>query len=243
MSIADYATNILENAMMQYSYSGEEYTRVGNRGYGRAALGIYPCQDGYVGIISGPDTRWPEIAGIMEREELSDPRFASRNGRLINADEVDALMLPWLLDHNKVDIFKAGQEAGLGFGFVATMEDILEMEQLTARDYFVDIDHGDAGTLKYPGAPIRATSTTSPIASPSCEDGEAIGSASAQVGQDNSSPLSEGRPQGGRLDSSTQDHWVYRRAPQLGEHTEEVLGEALGQSSREIAQLRGRGVI
>ena len=31
LSIAEYATNILENALMQYSYSGQEYNRVGNR--------------------------------------------------------------------------------------------------------------------------------------------------------------------------------------------------------------------
>jgi len=231
LSIADYATNILENAMMQYSYSGEEYTRVGNRGYGRAAWGIYPCQDGYVGIISGPDTRWPEIAGIMEREELSDPRFASRNGRLMNADEVDALMLPWLLDHDKVDIFKAGQEAGLGFGFVATMEDILEMEQLTARNYFVELDHGAAGTFKYPGAPIRMTSSTSPQSPPS------------QGGEENAFPLTKGGAHGGRPQGSAQDHWVYRRAPHLGEHTEEILGVALGHPAAEIARLRDQGVI
>ena len=133
VSIAEYATNILENALMQYSYSRQEYTRVGNRGYGRAAWGIYPCRDGHVGIIAGPDHRWPEVAGIMEREELSDPRFASRRGRQENADEIDALMLPWLIDHDKVDIFKAGQDSGLGFSFVATMQDILEMEQLLAR--------------------------------------------------------------------------------------------------------------
>ena len=90
LSIAEYATNILENALMQYSYSGQEYNRVGNRGYGRAAWGIYPCQDGHVGIIAGPDHRWPEVARIMNREELSDPRFVSRSGRLENADEVDA---------------------------------------------------------------------------------------------------------------------------------------------------------
>ena len=154
VSIAEYATNILENAMMQYSYSGQEYTRVGNRGYGRAAWGIYPCQDGHVGIIAGPDHRWPEVARIMEREELSDPRFASRRGRQENADEVDALMLPWLIEHDKVDIFKAGQESGLGFSFVATMRDILEMEQLLARDYFQRLDHPEAGELTYPGAPI-----------------------------------------------------------------------------------------
>ena len=81
VSIAEYATNILENALMQYSYSGQEYTRVGNRGYGRAAWGIYPSRDGHVGIIAGPDHRWPEVARIMEREELADPRFASRRGR------------------------------------------------------------------------------------------------------------------------------------------------------------------
>ena len=154
ISIAEYATNILENALMQYSYSGQEYTRVGNRGYGRAAWGIYPCRDGFVGIIAGPDHRWPEVARIMERDELADPRFASRRGRQDNADEVDALMLPWLIEHDKVDIFKAGQDSGLGFSFVATMEDILEMEQLLARDYFVELEHPASGGLRYPGSPI-----------------------------------------------------------------------------------------
>ncbi|HEU0021906.1 MAG TPA: CoA transferase, partial [Dehalococcoidia bacterium] len=154
LSIAEYATNVLENALMQYSYSGQEYSRVGNRGYGRAAWGIYPCGDGYVGIIAGPDQNWPEVANIMEREELADPRYASRQGRLLHADEVDALMLPWLLDHEKVKIFKAGQDHGLGFAFVSTMQDLLEMEQLEARDYYVELDHPVAGKLQYPGPPI-----------------------------------------------------------------------------------------
>jgi len=154
LAIAEYATNVLENALMQYSYSGVEFTRVGNRGYGRAAWGIYPCQDGFVGIIAGPDQNWPEVAKIMESEELADPRFASRQGRLLNADEVDALMLPWLLEHDKVDIFKAGQDHGLGFSFVAGMQDILDMEQLVARDYFVELDHPIAGSYRYPGPPI-----------------------------------------------------------------------------------------
>ncbi len=154
LAIAEYATNVLENALMQYSYSGREFTRVGNRGYGRAAWGIYPCQDGFVGVIAGPDQNWPEVARIMECSELADPRFASRQGRLLNADEVDALMLPWLLEHDKVDIFKAGQQHGLGFSFVAGMEDLLTMEQLVARDYFVSLEHPAAGTLQYPGPPV-----------------------------------------------------------------------------------------
>jgi crotonobetainyl-CoA:carnitine CoA-transferase CaiB-like acyl-CoA transferase len=199
ISIAEYATNILENALMQYSYSGQEFIRVGNRGYGRAAWGIYPCQDGYVGIIAGPDQNWPQVAKIMEREELADPRYASRQGRLLYADEVDALMLPWLLDHDKVDIFKAGQEHGLGFSYVATMQDLLDMEQLKARDYFIELEHPVAGRLKYPGAPISPDASVDP--------------------------------------------WVYRRAPLLGEHNREILGQRLGYSEHEINKLQAQGVI
>ncbi|PKB63865.1 MAG: hypothetical protein BZY80_05110 [SAR202 cluster bacterium Io17-Chloro-G2] len=215
LSIAEYATNILENALMQYSYSGVEYSRVGNRGYGRAAWGIYPCGDGHVGIISGPDTNWPEIAKFMEREELADPRFVSRQGRLENADEIDALMLPWLLDHDKVDIFKAGQDHGLGFAYVATMQDILEMEQLTARGYFVELDHPATGPLKYPGPPINLGSNTS--------------------------PLMKGGSEG---DSSGGQHhgWVYRPAPLLGEHTQQTL-EELGYDDSEVRSLRDRGIV
>ena len=166
VSIAEYATNILENALMQYSYSGQEFTRVGNWGYGRAAWGIYPCRDGYVGIIAGPDHRWPEMAAVMEREELADPRFGSRNGRMMHADEVDALMLPWLLEHDKVDIFKAGQDHGFGFAYVATMEDILEMEQLVSRNFFMELNHPVAGNLKYPGPPMNHISSPSPDIDP-----------------------------------------------------------------------------
>ena len=147
ISIAEYGTNVMENAFMQYSYSGVEYTRVGNRGYGRAAWGIYPCADGFVGIISGPDHRWSEFASIMEREELSDPKYGTRSGRLEYADEIDALMLPWLIENKKEDIFKAGQEHGLGFAYVSTISDILEMEQLVDRSYFIEIEHPVAGNL------------------------------------------------------------------------------------------------
>ena len=215
VSIAEYATNILENALMQYSYSGIEFTRVGNRGYGRAAWGIYPCRDGFVGIIAGPDTRWPAVAEIMEREELADPRFESRNGRMINADEVDALMLPWLLDHDKVDIFKAGQDRGLGFAYVATMQDILDMEQLNARDYFVEFDGPGQNGLKYPGAPMKL------------------------------SPAFVGPGDVGRNSSTVEKHlgWVYRRAPSLGEHTREMLAERLGISEPEISRLRSMGAL
>ena len=251
ISIAEYATNILENALMQYSYSGQEYTKVGNRGYGRAAWGIYPCRDGFVGIIAGPDHRWPEVARIMEREELADPRFASRRGRQDNADEVDALMLPWLLDHDKVDIFKAGQDSGLGFSFVATMQDILEMEQLLARGYFVELEHPAAGTLRYPGAPVR------PILRQAQDEWRGQDERQLQDewrARDEQIVQGEWRAGDERIVQGqwrARDDgvaagggaWVFRRAPLYGEHTAEVLSDWLGFDDAHIARLAELGVI
>jgi crotonobetainyl-CoA:carnitine CoA-transferase CaiB-like acyl-CoA transferase len=171
-----------------------------------------------VGIISGPDQRWPQVAQIMDREELADPRFASRQGRLIHADEVDALMLPWLLEHDKVDIFKAGQEEGLGFAYVSTMQDILEMEQLQERDYFVPLDHPVAGTFKYPGPPISPHLFEHSLTEHSVNK--------------------SGSTSGGAFDSA----WVYCRAPLLGEHNGEVLGE-LGYTQSAIDEMKVGSVL
>ena len=40
------------------------------------------------------------------------------------------------------------------------MEDILEMEQLEYRNFFVELEHRVAGNLKYPGPPMNHISTT-----------------------------------------------------------------------------------
>ena len=82
VSMAENNTAILENAVAAYSYTGRVVPRTGNRGYGRAAWGIYPCRDGYVGVIAGPDRRWPAMVDLTGIPELGDPRFASRRGRL-----------------------------------------------------------------------------------------------------------------------------------------------------------------
>ena len=156
VAVSEYLATILENALSMYSYTGANFTRTGNRGYGRAAWGPYPCRDGYVGVIAGPDHKWPEMAALMGIPELDDPRFADRAGRGANADELDALMLPWLMRHDKRDIFERAQERGLAFSYVAAPEDILEWEHTEERGYFVEVEHPEVGTHRYPGGPFAS---------------------------------------------------------------------------------------
>jgi len=155
VAISEYLATILENALSMYSYTGSNFQRTGNRGYGRAAWGPYPCRNGYVGVIAGPDHKWTEMAELMGIRELGDPKFDDRAGRGENADELDSLMLPWLMAHDKRDIFERAQNRGLAFSYVATPEDILGWEHLESRDYFADVDHSDIGRLRHPSGPFK----------------------------------------------------------------------------------------
>ncbi len=160
VAISEYLATILENALSMYSYAGANFQRTGNRGYGRAAWGPYPCRNGYVGVIAGPDHKWPEMAELMGIPELGDPKFDDRAGRGENADELDSLMLPWLMAHDKRDIFEQAQNRGLAFSYVATPEDILGWEHLESRDFFVEVEHLDMGTLQHPSGPFKTDEMT-----------------------------------------------------------------------------------
>ena len=155
VAISEYLATILENALSQYSYTGSNFRRTGNRGYGRAAWGPYPCRDGYVGVIAGPDHKWPEMAELMGIAELAEERFDDRAGRGENADELDALMLPWLMQHDRHEIFERAQHRGLAFAYVATPEDILGWEHLRERGFFAEVEHQEAGALEHPTLPWR----------------------------------------------------------------------------------------
>ena len=156
VAISEYVATILENALSMYSYTGASFQRTGNRGYGRAAWGPYPCEDGYVGVIAGPDHRWPAVAELMEDARLADPRFDDRAGRAAHAEELDALMLPWLAKHGKREIFEQAQHMGLAFAYVASPGDILGWEHLRSRDFFAEVDHPIAGTFEYPTGPYKS---------------------------------------------------------------------------------------
>ena len=155
ISVAEYSASILENALTMYSYTRHKVMRSGHRGYGRAAWGMYPCKDGYVGVIAGPAHRWPAMAELMEEPRLNEERFTTLRGRQVNADELEALMEPWLMKNTKREIFEKAQEMGIAFAYVASPGEIYSWEHLWERDYFVSIEHPEAGALDYPGPPFQ----------------------------------------------------------------------------------------
>jgi len=135
-------------AIEQYVHTGVVQNR--NR-----TMFVFPCQDGVVQLGMQPH-HWPKLTQMLGMPELTDdPRFSNTMARREHADELESLILPWMLQHTMVEVYNTGQALGLPIGYAATSKDLYESAQYRARGYFVDIDHPRAGTLSYPGAPLR----------------------------------------------------------------------------------------
>jgi len=148
LSIHESVASLLEHTDIAWSYTGAVWPRSGNGA--RAAWGMYPAADGFVGVVSGPARRWAMIGELMENEALKDPKYLAGGAQVELRDEIDAHMLPWLVTHEKEDIYHRAQALGLPFGYAATPADLFDVEQLQYRQFFQSIDHPVAGTARYP---------------------------------------------------------------------------------------------
>ncbi len=150
LSIAASVTHMLENTMMRWAYAHQIRRR--------AAIfrsSVYPCRDGFIGVFDGAGRMWREVAELMEEPRLLEPRFMTGTQRADNSDEMDALMLPWLIQRGKEDIFRAAQAKRLPFGPVRTTKELVESEQLQGRGFFITEEHPVAGKVTTPGAQFR----------------------------------------------------------------------------------------
>jgi crotonobetainyl-CoA:carnitine CoA-transferase CaiB-like acyl-CoA transferase len=91
----------------------------------------------------------------MEEPRLAEEKFKTRASRSENVDELDALILPWTLEHTKEEIYHRAQAAGLPFGPVRTPAEVLASEHHRARGFVRTVTDPDLGTFEAPGMPFR----------------------------------------------------------------------------------------
>ncbi|MDP6453582.1 MAG: CoA transferase [SAR202 cluster bacterium] len=126
--------------------------------------GVLPTTDGYVAISPREDAQWARWLEVMENPDWAeDERFATRQARQSNNTELWELLSQWSRQYSKHDIARWGQDKRIPCFAVNTIADLLENEHLAVREFFLEIDHPVAGTLKYPGAPYRFSNTPLPL--------------------------------------------------------------------------------
>jgi len=144
--------------MLTFLYRGVTGVRRGiHTGYFNYANVCLPCKDGYVCLVTPQLDQWNRFVELMGNPEWARmPRYMNRRAMQEEyPDEVDALIIPWLMERTKEEIFEACVEKRIPCAPVYNIAELFEHRHLKSRSFFKEVDHPCAGRLRYPGSPYK----------------------------------------------------------------------------------------
>ena len=144
------------NITTTYEYSGSVWRRHGDRSPMSHPQGVYECKDGLIGVNVLYYAEWDRFPEFIGRPELlEDPRFTTPLDRANNAAELDAIINPWLMSYTRLELYKMAQENKLPFALVNSPRDLVDSEQLKAREFWVSVPHPSLGAVVMPSSPFK----------------------------------------------------------------------------------------
>ncbi len=138
--------------------------RNGSSLFASVPSGSYRCRDGLVYLMVNRPLHWQALAQwIAERtdhEAVLDPLFEGASSNRIEYRDLLDIFIGDLAIQFDVDVFyREAQERHLAVTPVHGAAGVAEDTHLAAREFFVDVDHPVAGSLRQPGAPYRHEKT------------------------------------------------------------------------------------
>jgi crotonobetainyl-CoA:carnitine CoA-transferase CaiB-like acyl-CoA transferase len=152
LSVMEAAIATPSMLIQNYSYLGRSPRRGAFDKFVMDGMHL-PTKDGEVTLTTAgtggrPMEAWAEFLG---EPRLLDPKFATRASRNDNWQELRDLVAPKLMQWNNLDLMRETMARGLVIGLVQSPKQVVDSPHLAERGHFVELEHTEAGTLKYPG--------------------------------------------------------------------------------------------
>ena len=156
--------------VLAYQMTGQEPERRGNRSGWYAPANSYRCagEDRWVTIAATNQDQWRSLAQAMDADGLADdPRFATKEARRENHDDLDRIISEWTIGLEAYDLTRKLQRLGVPAGPVLRGPDLLQDAHYKDRGTFVTVDHPQVGPKQYPGIPWKMSATPGVVRWPS----------------------------------------------------------------------------
>lgn len=148
-------TRPLEVAML-----GLTPERSGSRDPFSGPANVFRTIDGYVYIHGGTDSLFPRLCAAIGRVDLAaDARFREVPGRMREIEEIEAAVSTWTEARTTEDVSNTLAGAGIPFGPVAAIADVVASPQIAAREMLIEIEHPVLGPLVVSGLPVKLSAT------------------------------------------------------------------------------------
>jgi crotonobetainyl-CoA:carnitine CoA-transferase CaiB-like acyl-CoA transferase len=186
------------NQSMNYLYTGNVPTRMGNAHPNTVPYQDFPTSDGHMILAIGNDNQFSKFChAVNEPQWATDARFAGNTARVTNRIELIALMRQVTVTKTTREWIALFETKGVPCGPINNMADVFADEQVIARGTKFTMQH-PTGEIPLVASPIKLSDT----------------------------PVEYRLP-----------------PPQLGQHTDTVLGSLLSLSTEKINELRDKKVI
>lgn len=164
VSAQEAVAHSLENAVQYVDLEGVVRKRVGGAP-SEAGTGLFECRDGWVYMVCGLGgyplgwtglIDWLLEGGVAEAAELRAPEWSEPDWRrsVIAVARFRQLFEGFAAVSGKQELYEAGQAHGVSIAPVSTPEDLLHNPQLTARNFYREVDVDGVG-VTVPGPPYR----------------------------------------------------------------------------------------
>jgi benzylsuccinate CoA-transferase BbsF subunit len=160
---------VLGEGVLEYSMTGGQPPRDGNRVPHMAPHGVFRCagEQRWVAIAVRDDAEWQRCAAAMRHAELgTDARFATLAARKANEDALEALVTEWTLPQQAEGVAELLQGAGIPAAVSMHSQDIAEDPHLAASGFLVNLPHREVGTRLHLGMPWRMSDTPCAVRRP-----------------------------------------------------------------------------
>lgn len=117
-----------------------------------ALSGMYPCKDGYVYAMFSEDQHWHSLMDLMGHPEWAqDEKYSTvERRRQLDIEDTHPLIKPWMAQRTKEELLHGLQKRRTPLGPIYRIEEVPYTEHMKVREFFVEVDHPEAGTLSYP---------------------------------------------------------------------------------------------
>jgi crotonobetainyl-CoA:carnitine CoA-transferase CaiB-like acyl-CoA transferase len=163
-AMVDAALSISAEQIVEYSAYGTLLERAGNRGPTAAPQNLYRTADidefgrldSWVAVAVETDDQWGRLGDALGSPSwATDPKLSSIAGRRAYEDLIDEQLAAWCEDRSGNDIIATLWDAGVPVGKVMQPHRQTELDQLTFRGFFEEVEHPVNGRAKFSTVPMR----------------------------------------------------------------------------------------
>lgn len=152
VGMLDSMVSMLAYNLSLASVLGKSPSRSGNRSTNVFAT-TFEAKDGYLYIAPIADKMWKDLCEVIERPEFAE-QYPTVNDRLKNYDFLEEEINKWTRVQTTDQIISKLLERRIVCGKVNTIEDLLNHEQLKARDMLMELEV-DNQELIVPGVVVK----------------------------------------------------------------------------------------